>query len=141
MGLKVTGVNALNMSLMRATKNSSRALRRIQEDAAAKIQETAIDFAPVDMGDLESAIQRSTERDFKAKRDYVFVDTDAAPYAIYMHEGFGVNGSYNLGPKSAAKDAGTGRVGMKFFERAVDHVLNGLGYLEKARDAVRRQLK
>lgn len=140
MGLRVTGIGSLQRRLNRAAA-SSRALRRLQNEAAQEIAEVAREGAPVDTGNLEGAIYAQANYDEGSRVDYIIVDESAAPYAIYMHEG-----QYSLGPKSQAKD-GSGRiaVGPKFLSRAVQYVMGGaagfVGYFQRAVDAVQRNLK
>lgn len=137
MGLRVEGTRDLAIKLERDAEKSSRALRRLQQQAAEQIEQTAKQMAPVDTGNLESAVTRATDYNKVVREDYVFVDESQAPYAIYMHESV-----YELGPKSAQKQANYPfPVGRKFLDRAVEYVMQTMGYFEKARDAVERNLK
>lgn len=83
-----------------------------------KVVRRAIEYAPVDKGNLEAAIQME---ELFAKGAIIFSVAESvngvnvSDYAIHMHEGV-----YNLGPGSRAKDAGTGTVGRKYLERAVE---------------------
>lgn len=100
---------------------------------AQEIANLAREYAPVDEGDLERAIQVSdNEARDDRNRKTVSVGVDptapgsggvarALDYAVKLHElqvPFGV-GSIGLGPGSQQKDAGRGVVGGKFMERAV----------------------
>lgn len=95
-------------------------------DGAESIQERAVKQAPVDMGNLEEAIEIDTVKIAEGHIE-VFINDDmeaagrpagtkVGQYSDQMHEGV-----YKLGPKSRAKEATNGGfvVGRKFLERAV----------------------
>lgn len=125
MGLKVTGLDGLGIRLENVALRASEGAREALERGSQKIRVKAIDYAPVDEGNLEEAIKTESNRDgiHGRKTFSVYVD-DTAPgtrannvgqYATIMHEGV-----YKLGEKSQEKDAGRGVVGPKYLERALD---------------------
>lgn len=95
-----------------------RAFMNKMRSKGKKIVKTAQSYAPVDKGNLEKSIQM---QELFSKGAVVFSvgdnesGVDVSDYALYMHEG-----QYNLGPASLAKDGGSGKVGRKFLERAID---------------------
>ncbi len=97
-------------------------------ETAADIQKGAIARAPVDDGDLESAIKLTTSGVGTPEVEAViYVDTGAAPHAYRLHENV-LNPSaqpWKLGPKSEAKNGGKAPhagegVGWKYLERSLD---------------------
>jgi hypothetical protein len=94
------------------------------ESSAIKVQELAVEYAPVDEGNLEDSIKVSnTESSGGDTVVDVFVDGDVpssdggkvSDYANKIHEGR----FKQLGPKSQQKAASSGKaVGPKFLERA-----------------------
>jgi hypothetical protein len=106
---------------------------------AEKVAQKAREFAPVDEGNLEQAIKvreagggRNELGQFERKSVEVYVDAQmpvperpgktVGDYAYEMHEHLTPAGPLQLGPKSEAKNAGSGQVGGKYMERAADAV-------------------
>lgn len=132
MGIRVRNSGAVGVGLRKHAKRSTRALRRVHFQASQKIADVASQMAPRDKENLEGniVVERQTGSD---NRVTYIVHTNGVSYAVYMHES-----TYNLGPRSVAKNESSRfRVGRKFLERAVDYVLFDLGFLQKARRAVR----
>lgn len=130
----------------RAEKHGAEAMSR----AAKEIQKRAKDYAPLEHGGLEEAIETSSDRGGinRRRRFYVYVDPDAPEldkdgsptgryvgrYLYWIHEG-----DYNLGKRSQAKDAALGGgVGPKFLERASDEVTEKLN--QAIADHIKRSL-
>lgn len=112
-----------------ASSNGARGLRR----AAVRVQKLAVSYAPLEHGGLEDAIKIEEDSSGINRRKifYVYVDPtspelDASGQATgrlvgrYMH--WIHEGDYKLGKASQAKNAGSGKVGPKFLERAADEV-------------------
>jgi hypothetical protein len=133
-------VEGIEFILRQVGERAVKGVTAVLRQEAQEIERLARSFAPVDDGYLESAITATrvdSEADSRgrATRSFwrVWVDLEkAAPgdeknpskvvgdYFVAMHEllmPYG-NGPYNLGPKSQAKDGGSGVVGGKFMERA-----------------------
>jgi hypothetical protein len=132
MGVVLRGFNDLVASLKNTAERSSAGVRQALGEGAKEIQELAIKYAPVDEGNLENSIKVDNPVDVESRHGrkmyMVYVDLDqpakdgkvVGDYAEKMHEDF----SYDLGPKSAAKEAALGvMVGPKFLERAVDETM------------------
>lgn len=110
---------------LKAVDHAARRMKSEQE----KIQQLAMDYVPVDDGDMEKAIKldEDTSGINRRKVFYVYVDPDVeadvgkshgvkftGDYMLWLHES-----EYDLGDKSKAKAAALGvRVGPKFMERA-----------------------
>ncbi|MGZ8172584.1 MAG: HK97 gp10 family phage protein [Methylobacter sp.] len=134
MGVALLGFDALLASLRNTADRSSRGAREELAKGAEAIKELAIRQAPVDEGNLESAIKTGKSRDLSTGRNnyLVYVDesvdasTPAHPnktvgdYAEKMHE----DPYYNLGIKSENKQANNPdiKVGYKYLERALDEL-------------------
>lgn len=135
MGITVKGVESL---VVRLNQTGERALRGVSakiREGAKKIQYRAVEYAPVDEGDLESAIKVMTDRGGINSRlqATVYVDGDeeasngkkVGDYALAVHEGvapFGSGGWGRLGKRSKIKDGNRGVVGGKFLERAAEEL-------------------
>jgi hypothetical protein len=128
MGVKMTGFTELSATLKQGGETVRRAVRERIKKEGPSIARLARKMAPVETGDLEDAIRsvQSYDGDHNGRlmaevgvMDY----GDVGDYAVEMHEGlqpFG-DGTYNLGPDSAAKQIGqTEIVGGKFLERALE---------------------
>jgi hypothetical protein len=128
MGVTLLGLQELTASLRNVADMSSRGVRDALEHGAEDIQKLARLYAPVDEGNLEDSIKIDGTRDVSSqpgrKMFMVYVDLShpaeggrsVGEYAERMHET-----SYNLGPKSAAKEDAIGMmVGPKYLERAVE---------------------
>jgi hypothetical protein len=91
------------------------------EEGGNAVAQRSRELAPVDLGNLEAAHTVDTKH--KGHKVIVTISVgghvdgiDVDDYVAEMHEG-----SYELGPRSQAKDNATGQpVGSKFLERAVD---------------------
>ncbi|MEG0062979.1 MAG: HK97 gp10 family phage protein [Pseudomonas sp.] len=129
MGLIVKGLKGVMARISRSEKRvmdgSLSALRAMAELVATEARLNA----PVDTGELENAISTIEDRTRNSKGQFgqvtirVGVDTSKLKledhkgydYSIPMHEG-----TYNLGPKSQAKQDAQGNiVGPKYLERAL----------------------
>jgi len=120
MGLKIIGLDAVAAMIKNDADKATQAARRRMRVEAQRIMELSQKNAPVDEGNLEAAHHIVTERDDRFRKTETVevggtvhgVDVDR--YALVMHEA-----EYHLGPKSLAKQAGSGRmVGRKYLERA-----------------------
>lgn len=126
----------------------------VMREEANKMADLAREFAPIDHGDLESAIEVVENKDGMNGRKTITVQVDPNArddqgklveiYAIEMHEGQSIgenDGSYayGLGKRSREKDGGRGVVGGKFLERAVKSRVGILG--KKVAAALKRSLK
>jgi hypothetical protein len=126
---------AIRQEGARAIKHGIEVMRKEGE----AIAELAVENAPYDEGKLEDAIKvrevgggRGEGGKFLRREIEVYVDPDmpgsggmrVGDYAYLMHEGLGPygDGTYGLGPGSAAKAATGKEVGGKFLERAVDKI-------------------
>lgn len=140
MGMEIEGADELAILLTQSGGKAVKGVLDQMRKEAAKIQELAQKYAPIDHGNLEDAIKVRTQgggRDesgrFGRKSISVFIDMNApafdgrtvGEYAYVMHEHllpFG-SGGYNLGKHSQAKQAGQSEiVGGRFLERAADDV-------------------
>ncbi|CAB4122127.1 Bacteriophage HK97-gp10, putative tail-component [uncultured Caudovirales phage] len=129
MGIKLdTDIDSLIAILSQTGEYVRKGVAKKMVEGGVKMRDKAKDYAPVDEGNLEDAITVQHDRAGINGRTkvYVFVDEShpvdnrdghtVGEYAMRMHEG-----SYNLGEKSLAKQAGLGvTVGPKYLERAAD---------------------
>lgn len=127
MGLEILGVRDTLVKLRRTEKRTSKRLLRHMRNSAEDIRDLAREYAPVDEGNLEEAIEvGETQEGFLGRnRNVELIGVNPAKlgegytkykyrYDIAMHEG-----SYNLGPLSQAKAASSGKqVGPKYLTRA-----------------------
>ena len=126
MGLSISGINSTLVKLQRTEKRTHKRLLRHMRNSAKDIRDLAREYAPVDEGNLEEAIEvmESFEGFLGRYRavTYVGVNPDKLGegyqkygfrYDIRTHEG-----SYNLGPRSQAKAASGKKVGPKYLTRA-----------------------
>ncbi len=130
MGVTIKGLSAVmaNMSRTegRVMKGSLQGLRQ----AAKVVVRTAQEFAPIDEGTLVQAIKAQEVRQRTALGQFgqinIQVGVDQAALNLEDHGGFDYSvkmhedPSYNLGPKSLAKQNASGKqVGYKYLERAL----------------------
>lgn len=112
---------------------------RIVDDVTDKLMEESIRRCPVDEAMLEASHEKSVKKTPIVKdivgRVFIPANSPAADYAVYMHEW-----TYNLGPRSAEKQAGSSvTVGRKFLERALDENARafGLYIIKKLKELLR----
>lgn len=121
MPLRVRGVEAAISSLQTTHKRMTADALQAMHEGALEIEQRAREYAPVDTGNLENAITTSEVISTLGKSEIkVFVadEGDVSKYVLQMHEG-----SYKLGPLSAAKAKATGKqVGPKFLSRAANEL-------------------
>lgn len=127
----------LQTAITRSGGKLRRNVRKTMTESVQKIAETAKRYAPVDKYNLEDAIKVTEPKQgrdemgrFGAMTASVYVDMDAPTqdgrtvgvYALIMHEALAPYGSgaFNLGERSQAKDGGSGEVGGKYLERALE---------------------
>lgn len=137
MGMEVEGAEQLMVMLRQLGPKATDGIFEQMKVEARSIRNLARSYAPVDHGNLEEAIQmevlgggRDARGRFIRKALSVFVDMEArghngepmSQYAYIMHEHLTPYGPLKLGEKSAAKNAGSGRVGGRFLERAANEV-------------------
>jgi len=122
--MKVTGVNKTILSLRHIGDRVVDKARKTMHRAAKRIQKRAEEYAPVDEGDLQRSIyiestyvgnNRRLQINLQIRPADAAADPRLGIYSVIMHEG-----EYQLGPKSAAKDAGRGVVGPRFLTRAAN---------------------
>ena len=123
-------VAGLTFALTQIGERALRGISTVMEEEGAEIQALARSYAPVDEGDLESAIKLEKDRsgEHGRTRVFVYVDMDApadhgkvvGDYAMLMHEGLAPYGSgaFHLGKLSIEKMMAGNNVGGKFMERA-----------------------
>jgi hypothetical protein len=138
MSVTVEGTN-LGLLLQQMGEKVTRGVFAQMKVEAEKVAQKAREFAPVDHGNLEQAIKvreagggRNELGQFARKSVEVYVDGEmpvperpgktVGDYAYEMHEHLTPAGPLQLGPKSEAKNAGSGQVGGKYMERAGDAV-------------------
>jgi hypothetical protein len=140
-GLVKTNFNPelLAVKLNRLGSEASRKILAAMREEGDNIAAEARANAPHKDGDLEDAIQVVEDRGGANGRVQVTVQvdpsaagTDGRPviqYARIMHEALAPygTGAYQLDAGSLAKDAGSGRVGGKFMERAMRSRIGPLG--------------
>jgi hypothetical protein len=137
-------IGKLEIALIQVGERTTRGVSAIMQEAGKEIQQRAINYAPVDEGDLESAIKYSAERSGTRGRTMVFVYIDGdvitsdgnrvGSYAMKMHEQLSPYGSgrYNLGKLSLEKRGLGYDVGGKFLERAISEIRESVyGRVEK----------
>ncbi|MDL2285095.1 hypothetical protein LJC19_08175 [Oxalobacter sp. OttesenSCG-928-P03] len=132
-------VDKISFHMQQTGNKAMDGIYRVMKDEAQKMMRLARAFAPIDDGDLESAIKveelgggRGAGGRFSRKSIRVYIDGDVMTdqgirvdeYAMKMHElldlpGRPGSGFYRLGPKSQAK-ALVSEVGGKFMERAFE---------------------
>ncbi|WP_374335525.1 HK97 gp10 family phage protein [Methyloversatilis sp.] len=127
-------IDNLSGSLIQVGEKTVRGVAGIMQEAGKEIQKRAVEYAPVDEGDLENAIKYSAERTGRRGRVmvFIFIDEDmptsdgkrVGSYARKMHEQLAPYGTgrYNLGPKSREKRDAGADVGGKFLERAINEL-------------------
>lgn len=129
MGLKIKNLDGVSAALQRTQDRVDKASLAFIRRGGKIIADQARLNAPVDTGDLESAIVVTESVDAARNRRKVIevaVDPekldlesrDGFDYSIEMHEG-----DYKLGPKSEEKQRALGgevTVGAKYLDRAID---------------------
>lgn len=143
--LKLSGFKQLSEKLGNLGQATSKRTRAVLRSGAERIQQTAIDNAPIDKGNLESAIKIKEDRTGMNRRmqTQVYVDVDqdvdgrtkVGDYAFYLHH----FGDWNLGPKSQQKAASGKAVGSRYLERAFEEHEPKL--MKELNDAVERSLQ
>lgn len=148
MGIKIRGQQAIKLNMDRTEDRVLKHSIEWLELAGKIVANEAKMRAPVDTHDLEKAIKADqdpiTTGMNRRKTIRVYVDLDALElnekhdgfdYATWAHES-----TYNLGPKSEAKKAATGKnVGPKYLEGALEEKIEILKRMYE--DRVRRALK
>lgn len=149
MGIRVRGLGPTRLNMFRTEEKTNKAMRRFLREAAEFVRDQAKLRAPIDTGDLESAIVASDgDLDYQRGRRVtvdVYVDENLLnleehqdfDYSVVMHEGV-----YNLGKRSQAKqDAITEEgvtVGPKYLENAFED--NKTKIREAAEEVLRRTI-
>lgn len=149
MGLRITGLSTVIANMRRTEdKVSAESLSALRNGAEA-LRDLARANAPIDEGDLESAIvtrevrSRTALGRFGATNIEVGVDTSLLDlesrkgfdYSIPMHEG-----TYNLGPRSEAKQSGQQEtVGPKYLSRAMAELSERIQ--KKVEEAIKRSIR
>lgn len=135
----------LILKMEQVGKKAVKGVSDVFQDEGERIRDLARLYAPVDEGDLESAIVKETSRTGINRRAVVsvYVDeshvaadgTPLSEYAKLMH-----NTVYQLGPKSLIKETyvGLGKVGTGFLKRAVEE--RRAAIYEKAANKVQKLL-
>lgn len=135
----------LNGLLGRIQQRGERAVKgvsTVMQEGGDEIRDLARMYAPVDKGNLEDAIIKSTNPTGLNRRAEIEVGVDMSQpigggrtverYAERMHEG-----NYKLGKKSEAKAAALGvRVGPGYLSRAFNEVKGKM--IERAANIVKR---
>lgn len=135
MGIRITRGGDFDIRLEKIAQRSTRQLRRVHQQGADKMAETASAMTPYKTGELEDsvAVVQTKEVGNRITRTVVV----EAPHAVYMHEGI-----YNLGPGSESKNQSSEHsVGRKFMERAAAWLIRDWKFYEKARAAIRPGMK
>ena len=108
----------LQAGIRRLLEQDARLARAAMRDVAMLLIKAARDRAPIDEGNLANSITAEAlpYRKSWAAVVYVPINSQAAQYAVPMHEG-----QYNLGKNSEAKQLKVGvTVGPGYLSRAVD---------------------
>jgi HK97 gp10 family phage protein len=145
MAIKITGIDNLLTNLSQVGERAVRGVSDEIKQGAEDIKDLAKLQAPIDEGNLEDAIKVDVDRSGVKGRIQAFVYVDGSvttddgkaveDYAMQMHEG-----TYNLGPRSQAKDSAVGGgVGRKFLERAVDELSPNI--INRVQQAVKRTIR
>lgn len=148
MTIKVIGIGTTQLALQQSMTKAVDAARKELTRAAKKTQEEARLNAPVDLGNLEAAIQIDSPRTPRSEVKEITVyiassagGVDVGRYAELVHERYGdpggPAGTHGPGPGTLAKMAANpGRsIGKKFLERAGEKV--GEEYQRRAEAAVK----
>lgn len=148
MGLKIKNLSGIGAALMRTQDRVDKASLAFIRRGGKIIADQAKLNAPVDTGDLESAIvikeaidsARNRRKVIEVGVDPELLDLesrDGFDYSVEMHEG-----DYKLGAKSREKQntlGGDARVGPKYLDRAVDEHADLLRQV--AADLMRKAIK
>ena len=132
--IRVRNLKATILRMKRQKKNVNSAVRAGVEASGLVVRDIARAMAPVDEGDLESAIESKFRKTLKGYRTEIFVSQTATKdsdgksvfsYAEIIHEELevgqgGAQGTLKLGPGSVEKDLHSDhRVGGRFLDRAL----------------------
>ncbi len=135
MGMKIKNRGAMGVGLAKYAQRSTRALRRVQAEAAEELANAASEMAPFKTGDLESSMEVLREKGGGGRVTYVIRPSPDIPYATRMHEEI-----YELGPGSIEKsESSRFPVGRKYLSRAVDYIVNDWGLMRRAKEAMRKK--
>lgn len=131
MGLTIKNLSAVLLNFARVEEKVARGSLAQLRKSAEKVAKLARDYAPVDTGDLEDAIEAQENRNRTALGRFGATTIDVGvnvsklnleehggyDYSVQMHE----DPNYNLGPLSEAKQSATGKqIGYKYLERALE---------------------
>lgn len=131
MGMTVHGADLIAARLENLEERSTKAALKALRDGTDDVLELAVDYAPVDEGNLEKALTKAEPERNGINGRYTFsvyvddsLDTGdgrkVGEYSLRIHEGLGWS---QLGKKSRDKANRTGKaVGPKFLERAIDEL-------------------
>lgn len=111
---EITGFDKVQRNMKKKEDDFDRGLKQLLKEVTDKMLEESVKRSPIDEGFLEKSHERRL--DYKNMEGIVYIasNSPAGDYALYMHEG-----TYKLGPRSLAKQAGVPViVGRKFMERA-----------------------
>ena len=139
MGIGLKGNSALlfGIKLEKTADKTTRALRRVNEQAAKEMAEVASEMAPELTGELSLDVSVVRQTETSRRSSYTVGHLNPPRYAVYMHEGV-----YNLGPYSREKQAKSRhRVGRKYIERAAHYIIHDWDLYGKARKAIRENHK
>lgn len=141
----------MEVALSQLGERSSRDILAVMREESQEIARNAREFAPVDDGYLQEAIEVVEERSGINGRTVITVQVDPEAQddrgeSVYDYgrlvsmllEPHG-SGLWKLGKKSAAKDGGRGVVGGRFIERAVKSRQSIIG--RKINEIARRMFK
>lgn len=149
MGLRITGLSTVIANMRRTEEKVGAESLSALRNGADLLVKMARRNAPIDEGDLESAIVAIESRNrtalgrFGATNIQVGVDPSLLDlesrkgfdYSIPMHES-----TYNLGPLSEAKQAGQQEiVGPKYLERAMTELQDKIR--QKVEEAIKRAIQ
>lgn len=129
--MKIEGLDAVRLMLLQDQDKAVDAARKQMTRAAKEVQKEAVLNAPVDLGNLEKAIQIDSPRTSRAELKEITVyvaseagGVDVGRYAEIVHERYGdpggPAGTHGPGPGTLSKMAANpGRfIGKKYLERA-----------------------
>lgn len=130
-------IDGLVASIIQKGERAVKGVSDVMQASGNRIRNKARAYAPVDEGNLEDAIYKTSQRGANGRTEVTIAidgdipapqydssgaivkgtaDKKVGDYAAAMHEG-----EYNLGKKSKLKQARLGvRVGRKFLERALN---------------------
>ncbi len=123
----------LEAGVRRAMQEQPRKAQRAMRDVSMLLAKEVKRRTPVDEGHLTNSVTAEVVQYRKswAATVYIPINSQAAPYAVWLHEG-----QYNLGKNSLAKQGKTNcAVGPKYITRAIDD--NRGRILDLLRDAMK----